>query len=171
MTYRNQDYLNRELSKMDDFKAKIKAEIKFYEEFIAVADGSKKIFKTFEGKIPTKRIETALKNFNKHLYFRPREYFYGEWEMDFYKDYHHQRKIFYGVKIADRVVFEDIENEINKTIEYTQKSIDELKAFLKNPESKIKKLYKMADDFNEVYDSIPSQAKEIIGIKHVFVYL
>lgn len=171
MTFINQNYLNRKLAELETFKTKIKEVICFYEEYVEVAEGCKAVLKTFDGKKPNKRIDTALKTFNEHLCFSPYQYTPGEWTLTYYKTHSNQEDVFNYFKIDGVVKYEDMETAINKRIESKKEKIAELKNFLKNPKSKIEKLYKLADEFNAVYDSIPYEARGIMSIKHVFVYL
>lgn len=154
-----------------DFKIngvkKLKAVIKFNNDFLMAAEKLKTVVNDFNGKAFNKKFLTALHGADERFLFESDKWGYRTLKFNalynFYNIY-----VFSSVKMFE-VEAEKITPFIDREIERTIKENEQIKKDIKNIKSKIKKIHKLADQYNECIESFNAYTLEAINIKYKHV--
>lgn len=143
--------------------SRINLEIKNKEKAMALTEKVLEVFKMYDGKELSKRIDTKLKTIDKHLRFTKDSW--GNWdcEYSFYDtryDVESKSYVFndsyryFGYYKESSVDFDRIKGEIEKGFEYARDSLATLKKQLKQIDKILEKRKKLCEQLNEIHNSI-----------------
>lgn len=143
--------------------SRINLEIKNKEKAMALTEKVLEVFKMYDGKELSKRIDTKLKFVDEHLRFTKDSW--GNWdcEYSFYDtryDVESKSYVFndsyryFGYYKELSVNFEEIQKQIQKSLDYSRNSLSSLKKQLKQIDKILEKRKKLCEQLNEIHDSI-----------------
>ena len=143
--------------------SRINLEIKNKEKAMKLADKVLEVFKQFDGKEFSKRIDTKLKTIDDNLRFTKDSY--GNWDCEysfFDTRYDAESKSYvfndsyryFGYYKESTVNYEEIEKQVQKGLEYTRDSLATLKKQMKQIDKILEKRKKLCEQLNEIHNSI-----------------
>ena len=158
-------------STYNDFKIngvkKLKAVIKFNNDFLTAAEKLKTVINDFNGKPLNKKFITALQNIDNRFLFESDSWGYRC--LKFNAPYNFCNiYVFSSVKMFEMEA-EKITGYIDHVIEQIKADNAQIKNDIKNIKSKIKKIHKLADQYNNCIDSFNAYTLEALNIKYKHV--
>ena len=171
--FTNFDYLQRDINTFKrDAPPRLEKIAACSKEFLNMLPKIKEVFQKYEGKAPSKRIDTALKSINKNLCFS-HQYagikYLDSWELKLFHDYDVSFTAIYNLSI-ETVNCSKIFEELDRAAGWAQNNIDKITSDIKNIDEIAANICRAVNDFNKTLDSLSGYTADVIGLKLKHIY-
>lgn len=169
MSISNLKYIDQKINAVNTDR--LNALIRVNNEYLNhIAPAIKETFNNYAGKVCNKRVVDALKAVDNRLRLTRSDYWPNKWSLELYYDYNYTIYIFNYIEI-ERIDAAALASAIDQSCIYQQGRVADITDDLKNYKRKIKKLAKIADEFNQLIDSMSVYTLESAGIKYNNLYI
>lgn len=166
---RNLEYLEKKINSFDEIAFNRK--ISVAKDFLKIADDVKKVFQKYDGKKPTKRIESELQKIDSRLIFRhdQNSCFWNRWELTLY-EYKNEVSpfTFLEMDVVDSVVLCE---SIDKCCGWMKDRIEKMTKDKKELKKKLKRLAVAADELNAAKEDFHSYTLNCLNINLQTAYI
>lgn len=166
---KNLEYLERKLKNFNEVSFNNK--IAIAKDFLKIADDIKKVLQKYDGKKPTKRIESELQKIDSRLIFRhdSNSVFWNRWELTLY-EYKNEVSPF-GFLEIETIDAALLCSFVDKCCGWMEQRVENMSKDKKELKKKLKRLAAAADELNAARDEFHSFTLECLNINLTTIYL